>query len=1083
MHQIRVSSFRRTLTFSCLLISFGILYLLEPNSAHAEAPGKQPPAKTDLLAPTVDKPIHGISWPAISPDGSKVCFTYRGDLWLVPTDGGMANRLTINEALDALPRWSPDGKWISFTSVRSGSADIFLIPSEGGEPRQVTYHTASDWATDWSADGTKLLFYSQRDSRNFGIYSFDLKSHFIKRLTNDSEPLRFPAYSPDGKLIAYDRMGLGGASWFRPWYKGSIAAQIIVQDQATGKAKPLLKSNSQQYWPLFSKDSKSLYITTILGQGNTPNLWLAPVSGGEPKQITKYKTDAVRYPSFARKGSKLSYLWNGDLIICEPDGSSPKKVDIFARTDEKTNRTEKQVLHDGLAESEISPDGKQFALVLRGALWLLPVTGGDAVRLTESDAAYNDITWSPDNSKLALLSDKSGVPEVYTLDIKSKELKKLTNDATEKSNPTWSPDGKWVSFANSGKAAGLYLVPSAGGVVPRFLAEGNGTTTLGIGLSAHAWSPDSRWIAFTKIGANLSRDVWIVPAIGGVPVNVTHDPGSASQVQFSKDGKRLFFISDRDGLPLVQQLTLENLEEADNARQQADRSRDVKIDFNEIQSRIRPAMPPIGAVDDFAVTPDSSRIVVHLQNQFFLIGLNGGQVQNLTNGVPEPATNVRMSPDSPRIFYTGVNGVLRVISGAGGPPASIPFNAEFLLDRQNLYRLAFRQFYREYGAAFYDPDMNGVKWQALRDKYEPYLEGVETSEEFSNVLSEMVGEVNASHSEVTYVPSKVSASQTAMLGIVFDTDYPGPGLKILKTIPKGPADKLHLAPGDFILKFDGKEFIHSEEFYQGLEGKAGKSVEILVNSKPIQDGGRTLAIRPVSSLQLFALESENLVKQSKKTVEKLSDGKLAYIHIPEMTRPAVLQFNRELISDALLKEGLILDVRGNGGGNTHDEILQLLNKLVYGYTQERDGKVESIPPRAFTKPVILLINQNSASDAEIFPAGFRALKLGKIIGTPTPGYVIGTREGTLIDGTSFRMPSRAFFLTDGKNLENLGVTPDILVENTPDQIASGRDHQLEVAIETLLSDIEAHPAKSLPPFSAGNANPNGGSSAVKGGKQ
>ena len=1032
----------------------------------------------DLLARPVEKPIRGTAWPALSPDGSKLCFTYRGDLWTVPTVGGVANRLTVNESLDALPRWSPDGKWISFTSIRTGSADIFIIPSDGGEARQVTYHTASDWATDWSADGTKLLFYSQRDTRNFSIYTFDLKSHFIKRLTNDTEPVRFPAFSPDGKMIAYDRLGLSGASWFRPWYKGSLAANVVLQDLATGKTSPLLKSSSQQYWPLFAKDGKSVYITTLLGQSGTPNLWRVPIKGGEPKQITKYKSDAIRYPSISRDGSRLSYTWNGDMYTCEQDGANPVRVPVFARSDDKSNPQEKQILHDGIAESEISPDGKQFALVLRGAIWLVPVNGGDASRLTESDGIYNDITWSPDSAKIALITDRSGEPEVCSLDIKSKELKQLSNDRTEKSNPTWSPDGKWVSFASSGKNAGLYLVPGAGGIAPRLLATGNGTTSQGIGLTAHAWSPDSRWLAFTKTGLNLSRDVWVIPAVGGVPVNVTRDPGNAAQPQFSRDGKKLFFVSDRDGLPIVQQLSLENLEDADPARQQADRSKDVKIDFQDIQTRIRPAMPPIGAVSEYAVTPDGARIVVHSQNQFFLILINGGQVQNLTNGQQEPGTNVRVAPDSPRFFYTGAGGTIKFIAAAGGAPQIIPFSAEFLFDRRNLYRLAFRQFYREYGAAFYDPGMNGVDWKAARDRFEPLLEGVETPEEFSNLLAEMVGEVNGSHSEVNSVQTKLPVLQTAMLGATFDTEYLGPGVKVLKVLPKSPVQKQNIVPGDFILKIDGKDATHSEEFYRALEGKAGKNIELLVNSKPVQEGARTITLKPVSNGQIAVWENEERVRKSRSTVEKLSGGRLAYIHIPEMSRPAVLEFTRQLISEALLKDGLILDVRENGGGNTHDEILQLLNKTVYGYTSERDGQLETVPPRAFTKPVVLLINQNSASDAEIFPAGFRALKLGKIIGVPTPGYVLGTRDSTLIDGTAFRLPSRAFYLPDGKNLENLGVSPDIFAENTPDEIAAGRDHQLEVAIETALKEISERPSKTALPLGTGNDNPNGGSSAV-----
>jgi len=1064
-----------------------------PDVVSAPAP---PAIKADsgLLAAAYDRPIRGMGWPALSPDGRMLCFTYLGDLWTVPTSGGAAARLTIHEALDAYPRWSPDGKFIAFTSLRTGNADVFIVPSSGGAARQVTFNSANDWVNDWSPDGKKLLFYSMRDTKAFAMYSIDLRTRAVKRLTNDEEPLRFGAWSPDGKTIAYSR---SGQPWWRPWYRGSVASHIVVEDLATSKVHTLFKANTQQFWPLYSPDSKSLYVTTVLGGVNTPNLYRVPVEGGEPKQITKYTTDAVRYPTIARNGSLLAYVYNGGIWTTKPDGTDTHEVDIVASSDDKTNNQERMTLKDSATQSELSPDGKQLALVLRGDIWLVPSSGGDTKQLTDDPSNDDDLSWSPDGTKLAFVSDRGNQPNVYTIDVKTKALTKLTNDGDAKSTIEWSPDGKYVSFAKAGSQSGLYLIPGGGGTA-RQLAAGNGNNNYGIGLTGYAWSPDSRWVGFERMDRYQTRDIWVIPTVGGVETNVTRYPGNNVSCTFTKDGKNLLFISDRNnGLQLFR-LPLETEDDAQPADDAAakkqpkvDRSKDVKIDFTDISQRAQQINLPVPFVTDYAPTPDSQRVVVQDAGNFWIAGIKGGGVQPLTAG--ETGSNIEFTPDGQRFFYLGANGTPRSLGVGFGPPQSpsvVAFSADLVFDRRAQYRQAFNEFYRRFGAAFYDAKLHGVNWSALRDKYEPLLQGVGTPEEFANLLSEMVGEVNSSHSEIG-AASRVSGPKTATLGIFYDDSYTGPGLKVANVMPKGPADhaSTRLNPGDYVLSVNGTDVAMTEEYYETLQDKAGKTVDLLVNSKPTKDGARTIKVKAIDLAEWMGLEYEARVRQRRAEVEKLSGGRLAYIHIPLMDQPSLKKFERELYSDGLNKEGLILDIRGNGGGNTHDQILQALSKHVYGYVQPRDGVRQTQPLRAFTKPIVLLIDQDSFSDAEIFPAGFRALKLGKIVGVPTPGYVIGTYDSQLIDGTHIRLPSWGNYTLDGKNLENLGIPPDITVENRPEDVAAGKDRQLETAVATALKELPARAdttasvTENVGVSSSANSNPNGGSSAVRPGSK
>jgi tricorn protease len=494
-----------------------------------------------------------------------------------------------------------------------------------------------------------------------------------------------------------------------------------------------------------------------------------------------------------------------------------------------------------------------------------------------------------------------------------------------------------------------------------------------------------------------------------------------------------------------------------NAALPAGVSLPVTIDASGIERRARQLVSdPTGSKGAMAFAPDGSRMIFSAAGGVYAVPVTGGSATRLAEGV---GGAIRLTRDGSAMYtLSGRSGLVQRVEGTGGTPTPVPFRAAVSLDLNEQQRQAFDQAWRMMRDGFYDPKMHGVDWKGVHDRYRPIVDECVTIQDFHLLLTEMIGELNASHTGASRGTEVKVPGETAQLGLWFDWSHAGPGLLVKEVLSDGPADQdeSRIRPGEYVVAIAGQDAAPVESVFRALAGHSGQSVDLLVNSRPERNGARTVRLTPASRARFTDLLYEQWVERNRAQVERLSGGRLAYVHIREMKPSALQRFERELLTYAYGKEGVVVDVRFNPGGRIHDELFALLTRKVHVFETPRDALKMTQPFGAFTRPSILLINQGSFSDAEIFANGFRANGLGKIVGVPTGGGVIGTTNVTLLDGeTEFRLPRTGWNALDGTNLENYGVLPDFNVEYLPSDLAAGRDPQIEKAVTEMLKGLKA----------------------------
>lgn len=1040
-------------------------------------------------------------YPAVSPDGQTVAFSYQGDLFTVPVTGGRALRLTIHPAYEAYPRFSPDGSQIAFVSDRYGNDDIFVMGADGSSPRRLTYHSTDDDLGGWTPDG-RLLFQTRRT-----YVQVEREREFYEVSTRGGTPNRVldavgsePRMSPDGRFIAFV---FGTDPEFRKGYHGSANRNIWLYDTEARSYAQLTKFDGNDFLPVWGGTRALYFVSERDGTYNLYRLGLGDDGAaiGDPEQLTHFRDDGVRTFDVSSDGGTIVMEHGTDLYVLGSGASEPRRLDIRIPDDDRLDPMERKTFARDADEYAVSPNGDYIAFVVRGEVFL---TENDdkatrTVRLTHSPYRDRDVAWLDDHS-LIFASDRDGNYDLYRLQSGDpdqpdlflslrQQVTRLTNTPEDERVPTMAPDGKHVAYTRGG-----------GRLVVAELVDGQlrGGKTLQEGWAEPqgiAWSPDSRWLAYSKPDLDFNAEVYIQAADGSQgPVNVSQHPKYDGSPVWSADGSKLGFISARnngdndiwfvwlrkadwDRTKQDWEL-LEEKRATDTTKATRAAAGPVEIDFDRMWERLEQVTSLPGDESDLAISKDGKtfyfvtnrsgfRRTYEADQDLYSVKWDGTEMKPVTSGGQAPSA-VRLGPDGKRLFMMKRGGTLARVDVSGGKLETIPFSARMEIDHPAEQREVFAEAWRLMDQRFYDPNFHGHDWQALGEKYGAWAAKTSTKRDFRDVFNMMLGELNASHVGFRS-PDRVETQheQTGLLGV--EIDPVADGVRVARVVPNAPADReaSQLRAGDVITAVDGTSLKPDLNFYSLLTDRANERTVLSV--KGADGSARNVVIRPTESLR-SELYGE-WVRDRRKLTDKYSNGRLGYVHVQAMNWPSFEGFERELVAAGSGKDGLVIDVRFNGGGWTTDYLMAVLTVRQHAYTIPRGAADnlqkehtqfrshypfgERLPVAAWTKPSVALCNSSSYSNAEIFSHAYKTLGLGTLVGEPTFGAVISTGGAGLIDGSFVRLPFRGWYVkaTD-ENMEHGPAVPDIIITSRPDDRASGEDAQLRAAVESLLGKID-----------------------------
>ncbi|HEX7137469.1 MAG TPA: S41 family peptidase, partial [Vicinamibacterales bacterium] len=1095
----------------------------------------------------------------------KVTFSYLGDIWIANEDGTSVVRLTDNRAREIYPRFSPDGRWIAFSSNRYGNNDVFVIPSAGGAPRRLTYHTGNDEVVGWSRDSQSILF---RATRGDGAFPTVATLYEVPVNGGPERPLPvdwgyYGSYSPDGKSLVFNRHP---AVWSRQHYRGSYSADLWIANVAERTFSKLLADERyNRYWPMWGADNAIYFVADPLANDRnvTPgsadvrksvnNIYKVPVQGGQPIQVTKHPDGNLFWPSMSSDGKTIVYEEDFGIWKLDVASGRTSEIRIEIAADEKDNEVEYQTVTNEVDSFDISPSGRRAVISARGQILTIATERGDITRVSPDKMASRSQfpKWSADGKYVAYVSDRSGREEIWMSDPESTNPRRLTDLNNEKGALVWTPDSKSLLYTAADKKLYNYTVAD-GKTVTVTSGDVNRIGTVSV-------SPDSKWVAFAKQDRTLRSHVYIAPIGGGEERHISDDRllYSESNPVWTADGRYLVFtsamaatngIATQGGINTTMELWALPLRDQDRdpmnrdidneaqglaaeaAKQTSGRAstgpaqiEDVRIDWNGLARRARRLTVPGTVFGNLTPAPDGHSVAMtagpggpgggrggpapgDTGAGIFVVNVESGQLTRVpvpsnetapgsgrgaAGGPPNAGTAMVFARDGRTLYFRAhdnlfaapinlnqnaqaagtapAGGSGRGGRGGGAPaaPGSVPdagdnnqaarrvtYTATFEVDHKALRAQVFNEGWRIMRDRFYDARMHGANWNAVKEMYEPLLDSLVDEEELHTLMMMMIGQLNASHTGVTGGPDPMRSSVlTRFPGFVLAPD--ASGLYTVGHIYKeGPADHdyLKIKEGDFIVSLDGRDLKATDNYWQYFTVASGNKFHFMVNDKPTKDGAWEVTIAPIESQPFVDLQYARWVDERRDMVTKLSNGDIGYLHIRAMDAPSLRQFQLDLAANRT-KKALVIDQRFNGGGGIDQELLGILAGRQYQYTIGRDMGVQQARPQNFYGPMVVMQNERSASDAEMFPAGFKALGLGKVVGVPTMAAVIGTGAYTLLDGSTIRTPGSGVWTTTGQNMENYGVPPDVDVDNAPGDFLKGRDMQIEKAVEVLKAQL------------------------------
>lgn len=1041
----------------------------------------------------------------IAPDGRNIAFCYKGDIYTVPVSGGQARRLTVTDGeYESNPVWSPDSRSIAFAGDGSGNFDVYIVDANGGAPQRLTHNSASEIPEAFTPDGSAVLYSAAiqdpassalfPSSRMTELYSIDVRGGKPRQVL--ATPARFVSWMPGDKEFLYQDVKGFEDEW-RKHHTSSVTRDIWLYDTADGRHTNLTARGGEDTNPVAGTDGQFYFLSER--NGSTVNVYTAPIANpSDAKALTSFTTHPVRFLSRAADGT-LAFTYDGSIYTMAP-GAKPAMVNIEV-TDLPAERPEKMSVTSGARQGTPSPDGKNIAFVYRGNIFVTSTDYATTSRVSDTPEAESDPAWASDGKTLYYTSERDGRYNIYKAVMARpddepdfahatliREEPVFKPDKHERTLPQVSPDGNYLAFILDRHI--LAVLDLKTGKV-RKLTDGS-TYLQNDGRFDYTWSPDSKWIALEVVARKHDpyTDIALINVADGTMTNLTNSGYFDAAPRFVLDGNAIMFLSERYGMrnhaswgsmmdvmlvflnqKAMDRYTLgkedyallkdaeKNKDKDKDKDKDKEKDKDITVELDGITDRLVRVTPVSADLSDAAFTEDGETL-------YYLSDTADGKQlwklvprkdeHSLVTTIPTGGS-IEITPDGKNMFILG--STMRKLNPGTGKLTSISYRGEMTVDHAAERRAMFDNMAREEAARFYVADMHGVDWPAMTEHYRRFLPHISNNYDFAELLSELLGELNVSHTggRFTGPRSSLQNDRTASLGLLYDLAYEGDGRRVAEVLEGGPmwrADS-KAAPGMVVEYINGQKIGPDDDISILLTDLSGRRTLVgLLN--PATGERWEEVVKPVSRGRHNDLLYRRWVKSRAAAVDSLSHGRLGYVHIESMDDESFRRVYSDLLGKYNDREGIVIDVRWNGGGRLHEDIEVLFSGKKY-FTQEIRGTEScDMPSRRWNKPSIMIIAEPCYSNAHGTPWVYSNRGLGKLVGMPVPGTMTSVNWVTMQDPSLiFGIPVIGYRLPDGSFLENQQLEPDIKVANDPAAIVLGADAQLETAVRELLREIDA----------------------------